>query len=237
MKTKVLTRLLLAGGCLAAAPLWAAWEPVRIEVTEEPLLPARLTQEGVQNGRVVIALSVDSDGQLTDSLVLSASHAELVKSCTEALTRWRFKPARLDGQPTAAHLELSINVSQEHAVISSVAIDTARRFIEQLTGRPDDIRLCRPDEMDRPLLPVVRAAPPYGGEAEKGETQGRVRVQFYVDQQGRVRLPSVPAESDSHLSALAVDAISRWQFEPPTRGGNPAVVAVVQEFEFGGPIR
>ncbi len=215
-------------------PLWAAFESIKIEVTEEPEMPAVLRMNGLTQGRVVVAITVSPDGQLVDWLVLSATHRELIKPSIESLQRWRYSPARLDGQPVFAQLQLTLEFSQTGAVVSRSAIDTPIDIVERLGGRRNDYQACPAGEIDRPLVAVTTVAPHYAAQAEKEGARGRVMVHFYIDEEGAVRMPSVSAEANPYLSSLAIEALKAWKFEPPTRRGRPVLVAAAQAFDFGG---
>lgn len=230
MKTNVAVLLL---GLVAVVPLPAAFEPVKIEVTVEPEMPAVLRMTGLRDGRVAMALDVNADGRLTDCLVVAASHRELIRPCVAAVRKWRYQPARFDGEAAAVRMELVINMSQTGAVISRTALETMTDLFEQIAGRPNDYEICPASAVDRPLVAINRVNPEYARDAQKAGVSGQVRVHFYVDEQGNVRLPAVPAETHPYLSSIAVEAMRSWKFAPPTRHGQPVLVAAVQEFDFG----
>jgi TonB family protein len=76
--------------------------------------------------------------------------------------------------------------------------------------------------------------PVYPNQLAKGGG-GRVSVGFYIDEQGRVRMPSVSIETNEaneELAAAAVTAVSQWQFETPTCKSRPVLVLAQQEFSF-----
>lgn len=231
MKNPVLRMLLLV---VLAAPLPAAFESVRVEVTVEPQIPARLRMDGFRDGRVSIALDVDAEGRLTDLLVTAATHADLIQPCVEAVKEWRYTPARYDGARVPARMDFTLLISQTGAVVSRTVADTMTDFMERVAGRPLDYQLCPPNETDQPLMPVTRVRPAFAAAAQKQGIGGKVRVHFFVDDRGNVRLPAVPAETHPYLSAVAVEAMREWKFRPPTRDGKPVLVAAVQEFDFGG---
>lgn len=232
MKTQVLV-LALVLGLVAVTPLQAAFETIKIEVTVEPEMPAVLRMTGLRNGRVALALDVNADGRLTDCLVTSASHAELIRPCVQAVREWRYRPARFEGEAVSARIELVINMSQTGAVVSRTALETLTDIFEQIAGRPNDYELCPASAVDRPLVALNRVSPIYAREAQKAGVGGKVQVHFYVDEKGNVRLPAVPAETHPYLSSVAVEAMRGWKFAPPTRNGRPVLVAAVQEFDFG----
>jgi TonB family protein len=60
-------------------------------------------------------------------------------------------------------------------------------------------------------------------------------VEFYIDPQGNVRMPSVSRETieaNEELSAVAIAAVSQWQFDPPLAKGRPVLVLAQQDFTF-----
>lgn len=220
-------------GLILAGPLAAAFESVTFEATVEPQIPAVLRAEGMRDARVVLVIDVDAGGVLTDLLVTAASHQELIRPCTEAVRQWRFKPARYEREPVAAQLTLTINLSQVGAVVTRTAAETVGDWTERLSGRRMDYQLCRASEVDRPLVAITRVNPDYARDAESIGIGGRVRVHFFVDEKGEVRMPSVAPSAHPYLAGLASEAMRGWRFEPPTREGRPVLVAAVQDFDFG----
>lgn len=231
MKMNVL--FLLLGLVVAAAPVRAELEAMVVQVTKEPEMPAILLHNGLREGRVIVAVGVGADGRLTDSLVLAASHKELIQPTVEALKEWQFKPARRDGQPIAAQQELTINIYMTGAMVSRTNMELVQDLFEQNAGRRYDYQMCSAREVDVPLTAINQVNPKYAGEAQRLGVGGKVRVHFYVDEQGGVRMPAVVAETHPYLSAAAVEAMRNWKFAPPTRRGRPVLVAAVQEFDFG----
>ena len=61
---------------------------------------------------------------------------------------------------------------------------------------------------------------------------GKAVVDFIGDPQGAPRMPVVVSSTHELFGEAAVDALSRWRFQPPTRGGRPVAVRVTQEFVF-----
>ncbi len=231
---KIVFRLVPLFLLAVVSPLWAAFESIKVEVTEEPQLPAVLRMNGLTNGHVTVAIDVGPDGRPVDWLVLSASHRELIKPCVEALQHWRYKPARYDGQPVLAQIQLTIDLSQTGAVISRTIMDSVDDLFERLVGRPFDYQACPAGEVDRLPVPLTTVAPHYAQQAEKEGVRGRVKVYFYIDEKGEVRMPAVPADAHPYLSTVAIEALKGWKFAPPTSRGRPVLVAASQEFDFDG---
>jgi TonB family protein len=81
----------------------------------------------------------------------------------------------------------------------------------------------------------VQTVPPrHPGAPVAPDSGGKAVVDFLVDEQGTPRMPVVLSSTHELFGEAAVDAISRWRFQPPTCGGRPVVVRVSQEFVFPG---
>jgi TonB family protein len=62
---------------------------------------------------------------------------------------------------------------------------------------------------------------------------GTVIVDFFIDENGKLRMPAIQRADHDELASLAVAAMLQWKFEPPTRQGVPVLVRAKQVFHFG----
>ena len=83
--------------------------PVR---TIAPDVPASFARSGV-TGLVTISLTVDDKGNVQDEKVIKSSHHELEEPALAAIKRWKFKPARKDGNPVSVHVAIPIKFTTE----------------------------------------------------------------------------------------------------------------------------
>ena len=72
-----------------------------------PVYPPDALREQVQ-GIVVIDALIDEAGKIADVKVVSGPTA-LKQAAIDALRTWKYEPARLNGQPIAAHTQVNIN--------------------------------------------------------------------------------------------------------------------------------
>lgn len=233
--SKYLFQLFL--GCFAVLPLALAestYVPMKVIQTEPVLLSPRAAEVGVTSGDVRVSLQVDDTGALTDYLVTAYSHPMLADSVVQALKRWKYHPAMIDGHPRSATVDLSIAFESKGTVVVSL---TLANYVEMQTMRmrPEAFRYGAVTlrQLDRIPTPNKVVQPNYSVQSVRSPT--RIVVQFYIDEQGRVRLPAVSRatnEANEMLSAAAVEAVSQWSFEPPTSNGTPVLVAARQEFNF-----
>ncbi|HZZ17870.1 MAG TPA: energy transducer TonB [Opitutaceae bacterium] len=96
---KHLTALLSLGCLLAAIPAAHAEtkEPPIAVRTVPPVYPDEMQRQGIA-GIVTIKCTIDEHGDVTDAVVVKASAEVFQRPAVEALQRWKFKPAKLDGK-------------------------------------------------------------------------------------------------------------------------------------------
>lgn len=237
---KTFSSLLVCSGLFLASTALAqfgepvpVWQSVKIIQTTEPVFPFILTQQGVTKGEVHVAINTDATGKLTDWLVVGYSRPELADTVVAALKEWKFEPARLHGTPVGTTIEVFFYFEAKGVVVSTTAIDQLEgAFMSFAEGR-FAYRPCSLRELDRIPTPLVTVKPLYSEELVKKGVRGKVTVDFYITEAGTVRLPSVSPYDDSELTALAIDALRQWKFEPPTRNGKPVLVKASQVFSFG----
>ena len=82
-------------------------EAPKLIYSPSPLYPVIARAQNVQ-GVVVIDALVDATGKVTEMEVLSGPMS-LRQAATEAVRKWKYLPARLDGQPIAMHANLNIS--------------------------------------------------------------------------------------------------------------------------------
>lgn len=236
MKTHSLLALslsLLATVTFAATP---DYKPMKVVQTEPVVFPRQLTDLGVTTGEVHVAVQIDENGKLTDHLVTGYTHPKFAESAVDALNRWRFEPAIVNGQPRSATVDLTFVFETRGMVVVNMTVSS---YVEmrtmQLRPGANSYSVCRLSELDSIPTPAKVVTPGYPMEAAKQHQSGTVTVFFYIDEQGRVRLPAVSRESSEQseaFAAAALEAVSQWQFEPPMSKGRPVLVAARQDFNF-----
>ena len=226
--------LLLSGTALAQtfhAP--PGWQSLKVLETVEPIFPYHLTQVGVTRGEARIAISTTAAGKLEESLVVGYTDKEFADSAVEAIKQWSFEPARLQGGPVGTTTELLFYFEARGTVVSSATVaDLLEAQVRRIMDGRYRYHPCTLQELDRIPLPLVTVQPHYSTQlAEKG-VKGRVTIEFFIDENGAVRMPTGSAEDNSLLTALAINALTQWKFEPPTSRGRTVLVRASQIFSF-----
>ncbi len=75
---------------------------------------------------------------------------------------------------------------------------------------------------DRDALPLVRIEPQYPQQARQRGLEGWVQVQFTISTAGSVKDPVVVKSSNSMFERSALQAVSKWKYQPQLKGGKPA---------------
>ena len=209
----------------------AGYERPRIIRTVEPRFPDELKNRAIYDGEVRTVVLIDGDGRLADWLLTSYTHPIFAREASEVLQQWRFEPARRHGEPVDVRTEIVFVFHASGGIVSVRADDQADRFQRRGTSTETE-KVCRPSDLDSPLTPTQTVRPLWP-EGWGGETkEGRVVLEFFVDQEGRPRMPVVLSTDHDLLVLAAVEALSRWRFEPPTRRGEPVLVRATQSFRF-----
>lgn len=227
---------------IAAAPLAA--QPPRTPVVQSlkvlesvlPVYPHQLLQMGRREGEVRVAFSVDPTGKVDDFLAVAYTHPDFAESTITALKRWRFEPARYNGEPIAAATELSVRFEVEGTVV--VSLTAGEALNARMALLTDDHEGYRPRtlrELDRIPTPMSAPSPAFPARLATPGARAQVTVSFYIDEQGKVRMPSVEQDADPELAAIAIAALRNWKFEPPMCKGRPVLVRASQQFNFRSP--
>ncbi len=215
----------------SARPLPTAEDDVGIAIRQTSVLvyPPMMLYEAIYSGEARVVISVDADGDLTDCLVTGYTHKAFADAAVDALKRWRFEPARARGTARAARTEVHFLFRDRGVIVQNLPGAMEQRMIMGELRERYSFSPCKLGELDRIPTPVQVVSP----MVPKTSRPRSVTVAFYIDQEGRVRMPAVSRESaDDEYAAASVAAVEQWRFESPLRKGQPVLVYAEQEFTF-----
>jgi len=236
MKTLLTSLMLLAlGAGPALAQLSEAtpdFQSVKILQTSTPVFPEALIAVYRNGGHARVEISVGEDGKLGELLVTGYTHPKFAKAAVEAIKEWEFEPARWKGEAVSVSITLNFDFEVKGVVVSTTASELIEAQFNSILGSHDVYGPCTLRELDRIPIPVKSVSPAYSKDLANRGVAGEVTVEFYIDEQGAVRMPFVLGRPSVALANLAVSAVRQWAFEPPTRHGQPVLVHVRQLFRF-----
>jgi TonB family protein len=123
---------------------------------------------------------------------------------------------------------VAANLSPDYAAKLHADLDEAGAFpkLEHLWDRPPDARLPLPKDVSAmPPKIVKRAELVYPMRARRLHIESAVVVESLIDRSGQIRMPRiVTPDLDPSLVVAALDALSKWVFEPGRLAGKPVTV-------------
>ena len=85
--------------------------PVPVK-TPPPSYPDSLKREGV-SGVVAVTIVIDETGAVASTAVAKSSHPDFERPALEAVGKWKFKPAKKDGNAVKVKVTLPLRFSVE----------------------------------------------------------------------------------------------------------------------------
>lgn len=209
------------------------FEPLGIIKTVQPTYPDRLADRFLDRGEARVMIMVDEEGRLADWIVTGYTHAFFAKEALDVLPKWKFEPARFHGKPIGVRTELRF-IFRNSGGVRIVPGDLEMRLrIRDI--RQKEIfwqRVCLADELDRPLDTIVEVAPMPPDRLGAIAREGKVVVEYFIDPDGRVRMPLILSSDDEAFTKSVLMAITEWRYATPTRDGQPVLARVAREFKF-----
>jgi TonB family protein len=237
--TRILTlcaMALLAAPLLPALPGVPDYVPLKVDQTQEAAFPSVLIPLGVKSGSASVAVAVDDAGRLTDYLITAYTHPAFADSAVAAIRKWKFEPAMIRGFPRNSKSDLTFRFQMQGVVVMTMTSLSYDEMLHmKLAPGSTAYSACTLGELDRIPNPTKIVNPVYPTQVARSSRGGHVSVGFYIDEQGHVRMPSVSLETNEaneELAAIAVTAVSQWQFDPPTSKGRPVLAVAEQDFSF-----
>jgi TonB family protein len=224
-------------GLMLLAPLSLAADmtetPVQIIQTIEAKFPHEMTAAGVREGEVRAMLLVDAEGKLADVLVTGYSHPEFAIELMNAVRNWEYVPAKQNGEPTGQRIQIVFYFNQKGAIVSMLPAMAVAASMNRFLPVKITHLVCKSSELDRLPAVLERVSPRHPGKSmNPPEKSGNATIDFYIDAEGRVRMPVVMRATREEFAVAAAEALQHWRFEPPTYQGKPIAVRMVQEFLF-----
>jgi TonB family protein len=193
--------------------------------------PIALMRDGVAHGEARVLINVNAEGRLTETLVLAYTHAPFAVAAVNAVNQWRYEPARLNGETVGTVADCSFRFDVDGILMvqrmGPPIYQKRDPFGENFAYKPYGL-----NALDGIPTPVRVISPIYPDDWVKQGLRGKVTIDFYIDETGAVRMPSVTSDAHPILAASAAAAVREWRFAPPLRKGRPVLVHCEQLFTF-----
>ncbi len=123
---------------------------------------------------------------------------------------------------------------QSIALVSTIAILLSGR-VSLAQDQPEQASDVVYERLGKDITPpraVYQPGPEYAERARKEKIQGIVMVSIVITPEGTVRDAKITTSLDKDLDKKALEAVSKWKFQPATKDGKPVALRTVVEVNF-----
>jgi TonB family protein len=213
------------------SPGWSSPMLLNPEVFSFP--PSLIIAGKTGPGYALVRLVIDADGLVRDAICTEASRMPFAVAATYGMALSQFRPAMQDGvgMPVRTTLRLEFRVE---GTVSTVSISSdIDQVIEGMQPPEPELREVSAAVLDERPRRVDEALPVVFVDADGNKVNGKVRLSFYIDYKGQVRLPQVLQSDSPEIAAAALVTVRDWRFTPPLQNGQPRAVKVAQTISYG----
>ena len=207
------------------------FESLEVTYSVLPAYPTKMTFEGIYDGSAQVIVSVNELGEIEDVYLSAYTHPLFGQLAEEYVRKWKFKPAKLNGEPLSVIKPFDFNFEDRRGVFAlgiHEAAATKLRFSNFVGGK----RIYSPKELDEIPEPISMTTPLYPEEFKGKRVKGSATVLFYIDEEGAIRMPHVTQYTHENFGKTALLAVAKWKFKPPMVNGKPVSIQVRQVFNF-----
>ncbi|NBD38094.1 MAG: hypothetical protein GVY10_05960 [Verrucomicrobia bacterium] len=179
----------------------------------------------------ILRIRIGPEGRVADWIPLYLPHRKLLPAVGRALEGAEFTPPMVAGEPSMVDVSATLplwNVGQFEVLSVSVSEDLESRMAS-LTLPANHLVLSMPGELDEPLAIIERGKVYSAVDEDGNELSWRVTMEFYVDPEGKVRMPRPVEAVDPLIAEVAMRTVRGFRFTAPETNGRPTVVKAQME--------
>lgn len=212
---------------LLSTPAFAADVPPVLEgliSAPMPRFPPELVGIKAGDGEVVMAITIDPQGAVEDSVALEATNEAFARAVGGAVQDWQFAPGAGATWPRREVLQFSFKRSGVVTTLSH-AEGAREHFIGTAVPQLRTVPLA---QLDREPQRLASAMPKVSRSMLAKRGKEPLMINFVIDRDGAVRVPVVTAVDDPVLAQTVVAAVKQWRYTPPLQKGEPVAVEVTR---------
>jgi TonB family protein len=180
-----------------------------------PVFAERADLEGVVPKTEVFltvwgSVKIGAQGELVEFTIKDSALEKFRPQIEQALTRWRFAPAREKGAPVISELP--------------VAFALARKPGKNAPREP---------QFDTPPKAIKQTRPVFPSKLKRSHQSGSVILSFTVDEAGNTTEISVKSSDHPLFEEPAIEALAEWKFQPAMKAGKPVKARLQIPINFG----
>jgi TonB family protein len=197
--------------------------------------PGRAAYEGVPEGNATVGVMLDREGKPVDFLLLRYTEVFFGEALLEQARHQQYAPRRLLGVAVPGTFNFTYYFRPLGNVSNFSSFDAGKERNRKVGGNQRySYEPHREADLDHGQLEPTRVAIPVLPPAlvEREGKAPKVLVSFYVDEQGRVRLPNVESVAAAELVTGALAAVQQWAFKPPAIKSHGVLVYAMRVLTF-----
>ncbi|HEY6556452.1 MAG TPA: TonB family protein [Polyangiaceae bacterium] len=205
---------------------------------EEAPYPPEAKAAGIE-GDVVLRLTIDVTGQVTDAEVVEGPGEGLNEAAQAAALQFKFKPARRRGKPVPVRIDYkysfrleSVDLDNETTTPETSSAEFQKGTVPGGSGRVE--RLVEPRARAGVKLPEIAhfEEATYPSDAWKEGAEAEVVLRLRVSARGAVTRADVVGSAGRGFDEAAQRAALKFRFKPARRGRRPLPVTVEYRYSF-----
>jgi outer membrane biosynthesis protein TonB len=164
-------------------------------------------------------------------LAIESTHPAFAREAEDAVRRWRISPHQHEGSD--CHCAHGLRFAFHAGGVVSLAAMPQRRGTDdtQTAGAARTASLAyNMDELDVAPNALAQPLPALAKKSSDEPKPGAVNVTFFIDQKGRVRVPSIVSPVEAGVATAVLAALTQWRYDAPRKGGR--AVAAMNEVAF-----
>jgi hypothetical protein len=188
--------------------------------------PGAAATRGIVEGEAVVSVAINARGEATDFLITSHTDKAFGLALLDHVKPLKFQAARFAGTAVPGRTDIGYRFINRSGGLGLTTFDAARRQSEGNKEAKISYTAVLEKELDLPLEFTDLALPklPAGYPEPTDNKPVKVFVTFYIDEEGKVRLPNVESAAAPELIPGAIKAVGMWTFKPAMVKGKPALV-------------
>jgi TonB family protein len=210
----------------------------RLAYNVDPKFPNEARKRKI-SGTAQLEVTVEKNGSVNDISILSGD-LMLAEAAVDAVRRWTFEPYKQSGGPAEARQKLTFNflpgqkIGQLDTPLAAPTLAAGLGIFPRSEDSSRDSTYTPGGSVTAPW--VVHATAPESTElARKTKLHGTCILSLIVGPEGEPHDIKVVRALGEGLDIKAVEAVSKWRFQPGTKDGQPVAVRVPVEVSFHVP--
>ncbi len=186
----------------------------------EPVYPYAMRQFGLE-GRVRFEFDIDTSGKVQNPVIVQSTNPAFDEPALEALLKWTYRPATIDGRPVNIRGQLDIIFN-----LPGGGEDAFRIRKGDQSKLPPEFRFDVPPKIRGVQIPVYPYEQRYKG------VSGTAKATMVIDPQGRVSGVKVTAADQPEFGLALAAALEGFAFDPALKDGKPVSCLIGYEQKF-----